>query len=73
MMVRLIEQKSDGQDFKMDKKWESLDHISPNLPLAVVTSEDQKFEDHFGFDIAAIEKAGGSVKVTKPVEEPAKG
>ncbi len=57
MMVRLIEQKSDGQDFKMDKKWESLDHISPNLPLAVVTSEDQKFEDHFGFDIAAIEKA----------------
>ncbi len=57
MLVRLIEQKSNGQDFKLDKNWESLEHISPNLPLAVVTSEDQKFEDHFGFDIAAIEKA----------------
>jgi len=57
MLERLIEQKMNGKDFKMDKTWESLDHISPNLPLAVVTSEDQKFEDHFGFDISAIEKA----------------
>ncbi len=57
MLQRLIEQKSDGKDFKMVKTWETLEHISPNLPLAVVTAEDQKFEDHFGFDIAAIEKA----------------
>jgi monofunctional glycosyltransferase len=37
--------------------WVSLEHISPNLPLAVVASEDQKFPDHWGFDVAAIEKA----------------
>lgn len=27
------------------------------MPLAVITSEDQKFEEHFGFDLEAIEKA----------------
>jgi monofunctional biosynthetic peptidoglycan transglycosylase len=37
--------------------WVDLTHISPNLPLAVVASEDQKFPDHWGFDVEAIEKA----------------
>jgi monofunctional biosynthetic peptidoglycan transglycosylase len=38
-------------------QWVDLNHISPNLPLAVVASEDQKFPEHWGFDVAAIEKA----------------
>jgi monofunctional biosynthetic peptidoglycan transglycosylase len=37
--------------------WVDLDRISPNLPLAVVASEDQKFPEHWGFDVPAIEKA----------------
>ena len=37
--------------------WVGLGQISPNLPLAVVASEDQKFPEHSGFDVAAIEKA----------------
>jgi monofunctional biosynthetic peptidoglycan transglycosylase len=37
--------------------WIDLDRISPNLPLAVVASEDQKFPEHWGFDVPAIEKA----------------
>jgi monofunctional biosynthetic peptidoglycan transglycosylase len=37
--------------------WVDLVQISPNLPLAVVASEDQKFPDHWGFDVEAIEKA----------------
>ncbi len=37
--------------------WADLTRISPNLPLAVVASEDQKFPEHWGFDVAAIEKA----------------
>src|ERR1700692_1515072 len=37
--------------------WVDLKRISPNLPLAVVASEDQKFPEHWGFDVAAIEKA----------------
>jgi len=39
------------------QSWVDLDRISPNLPLAVVASEDQKFPEHWGFDVAAIEKA----------------
>src|SRR3984885_4202274 len=39
------------------RSWVDLKRISPNLPLAVVASEDQKFPEHWGFDVAAIEKA----------------
>lgn len=38
-------------------RWVDLNQISPNLPLAVVASEDQKFPDHWGFDVEAIERA----------------
>ena len=38
-------------------RWVDLSRISPNLPLAVVASEDQKFPAHWGFDVEAIEKA----------------
>jgi len=34
-----------------------MEDISPSLPLAVIAAEDQKFTDHFGFDMQAIEKA----------------
>jgi monofunctional biosynthetic peptidoglycan transglycosylase len=37
--------------------WVDLQRISPNLPLAVVAAEDQKFPEHWGFDVEAIEKA----------------
>jgi monofunctional biosynthetic peptidoglycan transglycosylase len=37
--------------------WVDLNQVSPNLPLAVVASEDQKFPEHWGFDVEAIEKA----------------
>jgi monofunctional glycosyltransferase len=39
------------------RSWADLARISPNLPLAVVASEDQKFPEHWGFDVEAIEKA----------------
>jgi monofunctional biosynthetic peptidoglycan transglycosylase len=39
------------------RHWVDLNQISPNLPLAVVASEDQKFPEHWGFDVEAIEKA----------------
>ncbi|NYS36158.1 monofunctional biosynthetic peptidoglycan transglycosylase, partial [Streptococcus danieliae] len=34
-----------------------MDEISPWMGLAVIAAEDQKFPDHWGFDVAAIEKA----------------
>ena len=57
MIARVLEQKIDGQPAKLVKDWQALENISPSLPLAVITSEDQNFEEHFGFDLQAIEKA----------------
>ncbi|EGT3574140.1 monofunctional biosynthetic peptidoglycan transglycosylase [Citrobacter amalonaticus] len=37
--------------------WVSMDEISPWMGLAVIAAEDQIFPDHWGFDVAAIEKA----------------
>jgi monofunctional biosynthetic peptidoglycan transglycosylase len=37
--------------------WVSMEDISPQMALAVMAAEDQKFPEHWGFDVAAIEKA----------------
>lgn len=37
--------------------WVSMDEISPRMALAVVAAEDQRFPDHWGLDVEAIEKA----------------
>lgn len=37
--------------------WVSMDEISPWMGLAVIAAEDQKFPQHWGFDVGAIEKA----------------
>ena len=46
---------ADGQ--RIQKDWEPLDRISPNLVRAVIASEDSHFCEHHGFDVEAIEKA----------------
>jgi monofunctional biosynthetic peptidoglycan transglycosylase len=57
MLIRCVQQKSDGKEMKLKKDWVSLDKISSAMPLAVIASEDQKFEEHNGFDLEAIKKA----------------
>ncbi len=57
MIQRVFEQWGNGKDAKMTKKWKPLKDISPSLPTAVVASEDQLFEEHWGFDFKSIEKA----------------
>ena len=37
--------------------WVSMDEISVWMGLAVIAAEDQKFPEHWGFDVSAIEKA----------------
>ncbi|WP_105631267.1 monofunctional biosynthetic peptidoglycan transglycosylase [Cronobacter dublinensis] len=37
--------------------WVSMDEISPWMGLAVIAAEDQKFLEHWGFDMAAIQQA----------------
>ena len=57
MIIRCVEQKVEGKKLMLNKDWESLEKISPNLQLAVVCSEDQNFVKHSGFDFKAINKA----------------
>jgi len=43
--------------FRVAHDWRDLGQISSHVPLALVTSEDQTFAQHHGFDLKAIEKA----------------
>lgn len=40
-----------------DYRWKPAEEISPQLALAVLAAEDQKFADHPGFDFASIRDA----------------
>jgi monofunctional biosynthetic peptidoglycan transglycosylase len=57
MLIRVIENIADGKTPAITKDWVSIKNISPNLVLAVITSEDNNFETHYGIDLKAIEKA----------------
>lgn len=58
MAIRQMEALAEGAfAFRIAYDWRDLERISPNLPLALVAAEDQRFADHFGFDVEAIEKA----------------
>ena len=57
MVIRAVEMKFDGDEMKIDKKWISIKEISPNMLRAIITSEDQNFKNHSGFDFNAIQKA----------------
>jgi len=57
MVLRIFQQVTEGEKIMLKKDWVSLDKISPQLQLAVVASEDNRFLEHHGFDFEAIEKA----------------
>lgn len=58
MGIRLVEQAWDkDKELKLMKDWTPIDEISSHMVQAVVAAEDQKFPDHFGFDVEAIQKA----------------
>ena len=43
--------------FRVAYDWRDRDQVSSHLAVAVIASEDQRFADHHGFDLEAIEKA----------------
>lgn len=51
MIQRLFEGKG------LDRRWVSIDRMSPRLPLAVIAAEDARYCSHYGFDFEAMEKA----------------
>lgn len=57
MLIRLAEQGFGGKEFRLQKDWTALEELGTKLPAAVIAAEDQKFEEHSGFDFDAIRKA----------------
>jgi monofunctional biosynthetic peptidoglycan transglycosylase len=57
MVMRNIERKADGKTFKTDKKWVDFKEMSDNIKRAAIAGEDQKFIQHWGFDVTAISRA----------------
>lgn len=57
MIQKKVENMLQGKTYNIKKDWVSLDEISWQMQMAVIASEDQKFESHFGLDLTAIETA----------------
>lgn len=57
MVIRCMEQVGGGESIKMHHHWVPMEEISRHMPVAVMSSEDQRFLKHHGFDYNAIEKA----------------
>lgn len=52
MLTRYIEENT-----PINYKWKPLNEISQHMPLAVISSEDNLFSEHNGFDFKAIRQA----------------
>ena len=57
MVVRKIESAAEGKNSEIYHDWSSYDDISKEVALAVVSSEDQLFPAHYGFDFRSMYNA----------------
>jgi monofunctional glycosyltransferase len=48
---------SGERDFDLSYRWTDWEQLSPDAAMAVIAAEDQRFNEHFGFDFHAISKA----------------
>jgi monofunctional biosynthetic peptidoglycan transglycosylase len=68
MVERKLESWSSGESIDLQRTWRPWKTLPDDLKMAVIAAEDQKFADHWGFDIAAIRAAfahnerGGSLR-----------
>lgn len=68
MVERKIESWTGGESIDLQRCWRPWKVLPDDLKMAVIAAEDQKFADHWGFDIAAIRAAfahnerGGSLR-----------
>jgi monofunctional glycosyltransferase len=56
-IIRALEAKSLDLPFVPASCWRTLEQLGPNVPLAVIASEDQRFHEHYGFDLKELRKA----------------
>lgn len=68
MVIRFFQQTFGDKDVTFSKDWVSIDEMSKNIVVAAIAAEDQKFPDHWGFDIESIEKALKNNKKKKRIK-----
>lgn len=56
MFIRVGQQITSGESIKLKHHWVSIDEMAKDMPLAVMSSEDQRFLMHHGFDFDAIQQ-----------------
>lgn len=52
-----VDRLTDSELPELRHVWVPWDEIAPSAKLAVIAAEDQRFADHFGLDLAAIQRA----------------
>ncbi len=57
MVIRTIEQRSAGEKIVFRHRWVPGNQFPQHLKLALICSEDQRFLDHYGFDVESIKAA----------------
>ncbi|MBP6231564.1 MAG: monofunctional biosynthetic peptidoglycan transglycosylase [Paludibacteraceae bacterium] len=57
MLIRVVEQVSEGKSIRLERGWVSIDDISPSMVRAVIASEDNLFLEHYGFDFKGLKTA----------------
>jgi len=68
MIERKVESWASGEPIDLQRSWRPWQTLPDDLKMSVIAAEDQKFADHWGFDIAAIRAAfahnerGGSLR-----------
>jgi monofunctional glycosyltransferase len=68
MWIRAVEKVFAGERPVLKYEWKSYSNISDNAKLAILSSEDQTFPDHFGLDLKELKKAySGKTKKNKRI------
>jgi monofunctional biosynthetic peptidoglycan transglycosylase len=57
MLERRVDSWRTGQQYSPHYEWVNFNRIAPPMALAVISSEDQNFLHHHGFDWGAIQRA----------------
>ncbi|WP_303856262.1 monofunctional biosynthetic peptidoglycan transglycosylase [Salinicola salarius] len=57
MAERKVSSWFQGDNLTIEQQWEPWSRLSDNAKVAVMAGEDQRFPDHWGFDVAQIKRS----------------
>ena len=75
MVERKTQSWIDGEPIDLQRSWRPWHELPDDLKIAVIAGEDQKFAEHWGFDVAAIRQAlahnaeGGSLRGASTISQ----